>query len=771
MTSTRLICVAALLLLALPVNAQQIEAGLWYDRTHFGHGLDLHRAGDTLFGTLYTYDPTGAPRWLWIQTEDIAAPSGDLTRYNRLADGSLTTTIEASIALTPVSECPDGVARVGARALLRMDFALEGRPLVWCIEPLLPPTSVAETALSGAWYRPDEPGWGLFTHAWMGNNGSSLSYRTIYFHDADGDPRWAFAQDSITGSTQAQLYYTPYAECFTCSPSPPLTISIGAAELTLTTPDSVPDYSRNRINLSLSVDGDPPFERDVALALLSDPRLAAGAAATAQGPIAGVTLEGGIETFRNIPFAQPPVGELRWRAPQPPVVRTQALSATEFGAGCPQPPGAGFFAAAPATQSEDCLQLNIWRPSAPGPHPVMVWIHGGGLTQGSAVQLNGGQPSYDGARFAELGVVLVSINYRLGPLGYLAQRDLVGEAEDHRQSGNYGLLDQIRALEWVQENIVYFGGNPDQVTIFGESAGGLSVCALLAAPAAQGLYTRAISQSGGCPNQARSLNLGLQQGDRVTAALRCDSASDRLACLRAVDSQSLLDATQPVISTGIGADGESFGLITDGFVLPLSPGPALAFGSAAQVPLIIGVNDDEQTTLTPASVLPSTVSGYEAAITAAFPQIGVQVLQRYPAAAYPTPQAAYQDLLDDVRFVCANRRAAADHATAGNPVYAYVLTEILPDLASLESFHGLDVVLQFANRTNAQSEEIRIRERIRGAWVDFAHGLAPGSSEGLGWPLYDADQRLALELNSNSTAVLTDYRREYCEFWNRFVAL
>ncbi len=761
----------ALLLLPLQSLQAQIEAGLWYDRTHSGHGLDLHRAGDTLFGTLYTYDPSGAPLWLWIQTADAAAPSAELTRFDRQPDGSLQSSVEATLTLTPVDSCPDGIARDGARALLRMDFALQGRALVWCMEPLLPPAPVASSALSGAWYDPNEPGWGLFVHAWETANGTELSYRTIYFHDAEGAPRWAFAQDPISGLTQRQLYYTPYSECFTCSPSPPLTVGIGEATLQLSVPRAQADDSRNRVDLDLSIDGDPPFQRDVALALLSDPLQLPTVAATEQGPVAGVALEGELAVFRALPYARPPLQDLRWRTPQPPLPRDQPLQADEFGPGCPQPPGAGFFSGAPATQSEDCLQLNIWRPQAPGPHPVMVWIHGGGLTQGSAVQLNAGQLFYDGARFAERGVVLVSINYRLGPLGYLAQRDLVGEAPDHPQSGNSGLLDQIQALRWVRDNVAGFAGDPDQITIFGESAGGVSVCGLLAAPAATGLFQRAIIQSGSCARQSPTLQSALQQGDRVSTALGCADATDRLACLRAVDAQTVIDSVAPVINTGLGNSGESFGLVNDGFVLPLSPGAALAAGLAAPVPLIIGVNDDEQTTLTPAATLPSTAAGYESAIRALLPQIASLVLLQYPAQAYTTPQQAYQDLLDDLRFTCGSRRAAADHAAAGNPVYHYVLTEILPDLAPLESFHGLDVVLQFADRALAGAAEVLLRERIRDAWVDFASGSVPGSSAGLSWPAYDAQQRLSLELNSATTAAIADYRGDYCAFWAQFVNL
>jgi para-nitrobenzyl esterase len=403
----------------------------------------------------------------------------------------------------------------------------------------------------------------------------------------------------------------------------------------------------------------------------------------------------------------------------------------------------------------------------------MLWIHGGGMVAGSAVQSSNGRLVYDGAAFARQGMVLVSINYRLGSLGFLAQRDLIGEAADHPQTGNYGLLDQIAALRWVADNIANFGGDPAQVTIFGESAGGVSSCALLAAPAARGLFARAIVQSGNCSWAPRDLATGLVQGERVTAAAGCATAVDRRACLRALSATQLLDAVPPVIDPANMLDGESFGLVVDGFVLDQAPGPAIAAGNAAPAPLLIGVNDDETTTLVPASMLPASVAGYEAAIRARFPAIATEVLQRYPAVQYATPQRAYQDLLDDLLFTCAARRAAADHAARGNPVFHYALTEILPDpgLAALESFHGLDVVLLFGDLTPATPAVRALGARMQRAWIDFAHGREPGSSDSIAWPRYQLPARKSLEFNSAGVPLINDYRGEQCAFWNRYVVL
>lgn len=741
-----------------------VETGLWYDRTHNGHGIDLHRAGPLLFGTLYTYDARNAVDWLWLQSTDFDAPTSALTRYRR-TPGGMVGVVAGSVALTPVGECPDGLPRPEARALLRMDFSLDGRATTWCLEPLLPLARPPLALLSGSWYAPDDSGWGMMTHQFAAAEGTPQSFRIIYFHDSAGNPRWAFASGSGDSLTQLQTYYTPYVECTDCPIGPFLTLPAGTATLTLTAPLHGADSARNRVRIALEFEGSR-FDRDATLALLSTPLRVPGAAATLEGPIAGRVVDAGVEVFHNVPYVQPPLGNLRWRAPQTLVPRGRLLDARVPGPGCPQ------LTDGPLATSEDCLQLNVWRPATPGPHPVMVWIHGGGFVAGSAVQSDG-RLLYDGAAFARQGVVFVSLNYRLGALGFLAQRDLVGEAPDHPQSGNYGLLDQIAALRWIQGNIASFGGDPAQVTLFGESAGGVSTCALLTAPAARGLFQRVIVQSGNCGWDPPTLATGLAQGDRVAAAVGCANAGDRRACLRALNPAQVLAMVPPVIDPANLIDGESFGPVVDGFVLAQAPGRAIAAGAAASAPLLIGVTDDETTSLVPASLLPATVAGYEAAIRARFPALAAEVLQQYPAAQYATPQRAYQDLLDDVLFACAARRAAADHAARGNPVFHYALTEILPDpgFAAMESFHGLDVVLLFGDLTPAQPAVRELGARMQRGWIDFASGREPGSSDGIAWPRYQLPSRQSLEINRAQTPVLNDYRRAQCEFWSRFLVL
>ncbi|MBL8272750.1 MAG: carboxylesterase family protein, partial [Xanthomonadales bacterium] len=414
-----------LLLLASGAAKARVESGLWYDRAHDGHGLDLHRGSGQLFGAFYTFDERNAVQWLWLQAADADAPASALTRYRRTPAG-VAGTVAGQIRLTPVAACPDGQPRPGARALLRMDFTLDGRDASWCVEPLLPLPPDPHALLSGAWYDPADPGWGVMSHYFRGGDGASRVFRTVYFHDSAGAPRWAFAQDTVDGLRQAQTYYTPYVECIDCAIAPILTTPIGSGTARLTQPLAQADAARNRIELALRFDSGAPFARNTALALISEPLRVAGAAATAQGPLAGSVIDGGIESFVAIPYVAPPLGALRWRAPQAPALRERLLEARAIGPGCPQPAGQGFFSGAAARHDEDCLQLNVWRPATPGPHPVMVWIHGGGLTQGSAVQLQNGVLLYDGAVYARRDVVFVSINYRLGPLGFLAQRDLRG---------------------------------------------------------------------------------------------------------------------------------------------------------------------------------------------------------------------------------------------------------------------------------------------------------------------------------------------------------
>jgi len=304
------------------------------------------------------------------------------------------------------------------------------------------------------------------------------------------------------------------------------------------------------------------------------------------------TLEGldtaGVMVFRGIPYAAPPVGELRWKPPQPAKRWSGVRPANQLGHNCIQHQPYSDIDPFTAGVSEDCLYLNVWTNSLDTRatrRPVMVWIHGGGFWAGF-----GGEERHNGARLAQKGAVVVTINYRLGPFGFFAHPALAAESP-HRAAGNYGLLDQIAALQWVKRNIARFGGDPSRVTIFGESAGGMSVGSLIASPLAKGLFQRAILESG------TGVGIGITARDTARAiALRfaesvgvLGDGADAAKLLRALHPDTLLAAS----STGASAGGPRFFPVVDGWVLPYPVDSALLSGAANLVPVIAGTNRDE----------------------------------------------------------------------------------------------------------------------------------------------------------------------------------
>jgi para-nitrobenzyl esterase len=312
--------------------------------------------------------------------------------------------------------------------------------------------------------------------------------------------------------------------------------------------------------------------------LVKSPRARPLVAQTESGPVRGVgTPEG--HAFLGIPFAAPPIGPLRFSAPSPPATWSTVRDATRAGPICPQAslPGAG-------RQSEDCLNLNVYAPSDAAsnhPRPVMVWLYGGGFSGGDNV-------TYDPSRLAQRrGVIVVSPNYRVGAFGFLAHPALRGPGE-----GAYGLLDQQAALRWVARNIAGFGGDPGNVTLFGESAGGWSVCYQLAAPGARGLFQRAIIQSGACASPLSTVSVDDAEagGVRMALALGCKAGADAADCLRHASTHALLKA--PPSRRGLlGLD--SWSAASGGDVLPVSPREAFEAGHFAAVPVVDGTNRDE----------------------------------------------------------------------------------------------------------------------------------------------------------------------------------
>lgn len=300
-------------------------------------------------------------------------------------------------------------------------------------------------------------------------------------------------------------------------------------------------------------------------------------ATLAQGEVIGVSV-GDIEVFKGLPFAGDAGGANRWRSPSPAPRWSTPRDASAFGAICIQRVGVSTPALAQRTQSEDCLNLNVWRPVGARAAPVMVWIHGGANAFGS-----GSDVWYDGAAFARRGIVLVTINYRVGRLGFFDHPALRGDGEG---LVNYGLMDQVVALQWVHDNIASLGGDPANVTIFGESAGGSAVLNLIASPPARGLFAKAIVESGGGLRLPRSIATVTREGEAVVQQLGLDNATVTAEALRTIPAARFIE-------DGIRSQTPGFGAAVGGAALPEAPLVAIRAGHGAPVPLIIGVNSNE----------------------------------------------------------------------------------------------------------------------------------------------------------------------------------
>src|SRR5262245_10545192 len=390
-----------------------------------------------------------------------------------------------------------------------------------------------------------------------------------------------------------------------------------------------------------------------------------------------------VRVYRGIPYAAPPVGELRWKAPQPPAAWQGVRQATEFSNACwqtPYPAAASIYQSKLPPLSEDCLYLNIWSSakSAKERLPVMVWIHGGGFTRGSA-----GTRSYDGEVLARKGVVVVTINYRLGVFGFLAHPALSAESA-HHSSGNYALLDQIAALQWVKKNIAAFGGDPDRVTIFGESAGSWAVNALMASPLAKGLFHRAIGESGGSFSPMKALADTEKSGERLAAAL--GAAQDVLKTLRAKTAEELLKASdEPTVRP-----------MVDGWILPQDVAAIFAQGKQNDVPLIVGFNSDEGTTLAPQGAQVTSASFTSGAQR--YGNLSEQFLKVYPATSDNEAVSSFYSAYRDQIFGWEMRTWARMATKTGkHPVYLYYFTHRPPGPQSqrLRAFHASEIAYVF----------------------------------------------------------------------------
>jgi len=443
-----------------------------------------------------------------------------------------------------------------------------------------------------------------------------------------------------------------------------------------------------------------------------------------------------VAVYRGVPYAATTAGENRWKRPQPVVAWEGVRECVEFGPQCPQPPYASdsIYYREPAPQSEDCLSLNIWSAAKPGERlPVMLWIHGGALTRGS-----GAVEVYDGTRLAQKGVVVVTINYRLGPLGFLAHPEL--SAESGQGSGNYGLLDQIAALEWVQRNIAKFGGDPDCVTLFGESAGSLSVNALVASPLCKGLFHRAIGQSGTAFRPMSTLAGAEAEGKALAEALGASS----LAELRKLTPEQVIE----------GANQQNAGRSTiniDGYCLPQEVRAIYAEGKQNDVPTMTGSNADEMTTLSPVASRPKTLAALRGQIATVLSR-GPEVERLYPASTDEEATEAYLDIMGDISFTLPARNWARFTTDAGGKVFLYQFTRepVVPGKENLGAFHAAEIAYAFNNmdRSHRPTDEVdmELAEKMSTYWTNFAKTGDPNGAGLPRWEPYNRDREPYLEL-------------------------
>jgi len=508
---------------------------------------------------------------------------------------------------------------------------------------------------------------------------------------------------------------------------------------------------------------------------LSGPTKIAIASGEVQGGVEGTSRQ-----FLGIPYARPPVGELRWKAPQPADPWTAPRDATQFGKRCAQITSAVLQNA--ASTDEDCLSLNVWTPlfPPPAPLPVMVWIHGGGNVNGSTAEpvpfLRTGA-FYSGAHLAgDHGVIVVSMNYRLGLFGFFAHPALAAEGAGAAQ-GNQGLLDQRLALQWVKDNIAAFGGDPAKVTIFGESAGSQDVCLHVASPGSIPLFRAAIGESGGCTTRQPTQREGAQVATDVATELGCVGAdADVLACLRAKPAADLLasDAVKARLA-GDGSPG-SFAptLDGDGGVIPDQPRTLYKAGKIAQIPVLLGSNTDEGT-LFVGGVQLASQDDYAAALTAQYGTLegtleGLYDPTKEFASAPPNPfLAAYARVIGDSTLTCTTFDTASRAAAAGNTVYLYnfdipVASAFDPPGGHLGATHGSELTSVFGTAPALSAEAASASELIQRYWTNFARTGDPNGSGDPAWPVFTSTMNVRLNL-APVPATKLDFRKAQCAFW------
>jgi para-nitrobenzyl esterase len=473
---------------------------------------------------------------------------------------------------------------------------------------------------------------------------------------------------------------------------------------------------------------------------------------TQSGLVQG-TSENGVAVYLGVPFAAPPSGDLRWRAPQPVAAWTGVRNADSFAPACMQNPVVNrTLGLDPVSTSEDCLYLNVWTPvKSPRDHlAVMVWIYGGGFSIGAT-----SMASYNGANLARKGVVVVSVAYRVGAFGFLAHPQLTAEQGGH--SGNYGLLDQIAGLQWVGRNIAAFGGDPHRVTIFGESAGGISVSMLAASPLAKGLFQRAVSESGGSFAPARISNEGgenvppLSVAEAGGVAFLSKVGASSIAEARKIPAESILKSLPPGLGGGSWPNFDGYVLLGDQYKL-------YGAGRYNDTPILIGINSDEGALFVPTT----TAAAYQATVRSGYGEYAGKILSAYPAGSEGEALRSARDLSRDSMFGWNTWSwARLQTRTGKGKVFVYYFSHrpSYPDTPQFKGWgaaHGGEISYVFGNfnaSMPASAADKAVSDEVSSYWVNFAKTGDPNGPGLPAWPVFNDAKPRVMNLDDPSKAI------------------